>query len=319
MNELAPIALFIYKRPELTRACLKNLSENPEFKNSILYVFADGPKPDAAEADIAKIERARAVVDECKWAKSTIFMKSEQNKGLANSIIEGVTKIVEKHGKIIVVEDDLLVSKYFLNYMNEGLRLYEREERVISIHGYVYPVKSKLPEVFFLKGADCWGWATWQRGWKLFEQDGNTLLSELNDRKLTKEFDFNGAIRYTSMLKDQIDGKNDSWAIRWYASAFLKNKLTLYPGKTLVQHVGIGEDATHMKGGKAEKVIFPIQPIKLRRIKISENNNVKSIITNYFLCKPEITISLHSRLKSLVYKKINNFVSKISTKLRLKT
>lgn len=116
---------------------------------------------------------------------------------------------------------------------------------MISIHGYVYPTRQALPEAFFLKGADCWGWATWQRGWALFNHDGKFLLNELRRRRLTRLFDFNGTYPYTKMLEDQIEGRNDSWAIRWYASAFLAEKLTLYPGSSLIQNIGNDSSGTH--------------------------------------------------------------------------
>jgi hypothetical protein len=109
---------------------------------------------------------------------------------------------------------------------------------VISIHGYVYPVRDKLPETFFLRGSDCWGWATWKRGWDLFEEDGSKLLQEIKSRHLAKDFDFNNSYHYTRMLEHQLVGKNDSWAVRWYASAYLQDKLTLYPGRSLVQNAG---------------------------------------------------------------------------------
>ena len=127
--------------------------------------------------------------------------------------------------KVIVLEDDLVTSPHFLQYMNDGLGIYERDDRVISIHGYSYPVHGKLPETFFLRGADCLGWATWKRGWDLFEDDGQRLLNELERRNLTRSFDFDGSYPYTQMLRDQIAGSNSSWAVRWYASAFLRDKL----------------------------------------------------------------------------------------------
>ena len=133
--------------------------------------------------------------------------------------------MLKVHECIIVLEDDLVTSPYFLSYMNEALEKYAEDDRVISIHGYVYPI-SGLPETFFMRGADCWGWATWKNRWATFETDGAKLLDELNHRNLSKRFDFNGAYGFTKMLVDQIEGKNDSWAIRWHASAFLNNKFT---------------------------------------------------------------------------------------------
>jgi hypothetical protein len=148
--------------------------------------------------------------------------------------------------------------------MNSGLDRYEHDERVISIHGYVYPVSTVLPEAFFMRGADCWGWATWKRGWDLFEPDGSRLLREHQARGLEREFDMNGARAYVRMLEDQIAGRCDSWAIRWDAAAFLRDKLTLYPGVSLVRNIGLDNSGTHC--GPAEHLAVPLadQPVDVR-------------------------------------------------------
>ena len=119
------------------------------------------------------------------------------------------------------------------------------DDRVVSIHGYVYPVGQPLPEAFFLHGADCWGWATWSRGWSCFNSDGQFLLDELKRHKTIRAFDFNGTYPFSKMLEGQIKGTNDSWAVRWYASAFLAGKLTLYPGRSLVHNIGNDDSGTH--------------------------------------------------------------------------
>jgi hypothetical protein len=130
----------------------------------------------------------------------------------------------------------------------------------------MYPVPGKLPETFFLRGADCWGWATWKRGWDLFEPDGQKLLGEIRRKKLQRAFDINGAYPYTKMLKDQINAKNDSWAIRWYASAYLKEKLTLYPGRSLVQNIGMDQSGTHSIKTNYLDTEICSNPIEIRKI-----------------------------------------------------
>jgi hypothetical protein len=155
--------------------------------------------------------------------------------------------------------------------MNEGLQKYKDCEEVISIHGYIYPVKGKLPETFFMKGADCLGWGTWQRGWSLFEPDGSKLLSELIRRHKTKEFDFNGSYPYTRMLKRQVEGKVGSWAIRWYASAFLKDKLTLYPGRSLIFHNGSDGSGTNCGISDELNTSLSTTPIHIDFIEIKES------------------------------------------------
>lgn len=247
----APIALFVHNRPEHTRRVLDALRSNELASESDLIVFSDGPR--TADAKVS-VEEVRALIRRIDGFRSVTIRESAQNKGLAKSIIDGVTEVCREHGRIIVLEDDLITSPWFLRYMNDALVEYALDERVISVHGYAFPVDEQLPETFFLRGADCWGWATWKRGWDLFEQNGKKLLEELRRRKITREFDLDGAYPYVRMLEDQIAGKKDSWAIRWHASAYLADRLTLYPGTSLVQNIGNDRSGTH-SGKTAEFLV----------------------------------------------------------------
>ena len=301
MNRLAPIVLFVYNRPELALKTLECLAKNREAENSILYIYSDGPKAGAGESHQGKIEQVRKVIRSKQWCKEINIIESEKNKGLANSIMDGVTSVVNDHGKIIVMEDDLITSPYFLKFMNEALDYYESEEKVISIHGYLYPVIGKLPETFFLKGADCWGWATWKRGWDLFEKDGSRLLKELRDKKMEYEFDYNGSYPYSKMLEDQIAGKNDSWAIRWNASAFLKNKLTLYPGRSLTQNIGTEGDGTHMSKTELYNTEISQTPVQVEKIPVEPNEYAFKLFRVYFL---SIQLNIFQRIVNrLLWKK----------------
>lgn len=278
-KKLAPIVLFVYNRPEHTRKTVEALASNFLAIESELFVYSDGPKNDESKK---KNTEVRKYIKTVTGFKSVNIVERKENMGLANSIIAGVTEIVDRFGKVIVLEDDLVTSPYFLTYVNDALDFYEGEEKVISIHGYVYPVKKELPETFFLKGADCWGWATWKRGWDLFEPNGEKLLIELQKRNLTEEFDFNGTYGYVNMLKRQIEGKNNSWAIRWYASAFLNDKLTLYPGKSLVDNIGQDSSGTHKGNSTAQKVVISQSKILIRDIKIEEDVVARKAFENYF-------------------------------------
>lgn len=204
------------------------------------------------------------------------------NFGLARSIIEGVSTVLATHESVIVLEDDMETSPHFLAYMNGALDRFKTDERVISVHGYVYPVDQPLPEAFFLHGADCWGWATWRRGWNLFNEDGRALLEQLRQRQLLKSFDFNGSYPYSKMLKDQINGKNDSWAIRWYASAFLAKKLTLYPGRSLVHNIGNDDSGTHCGNSTNLDVAVSQTPISLEKVSVTPSAAARSAIEKFF-------------------------------------
>jgi hypothetical protein len=279
---LAPLALFVYNRLWHTQETIKALQKNALASDSDLIVFSDGPKDDAASRE--SVAAVREYLKTIGGFKSVRIVAREKNYGLAKSIIAGVSEIIGQSGRVIVLEDDMVSSRYFLQYMNAALDLYARDDRVISIHAYIYPVPETLPETYFLKGADCWGWATWRRGWSLFEPDGQKLLNELEAKKLTKEFDFSGSYPYTKMLKAQIAGKNNSWAIRWYAAAFLKDKLTLYPGQSLIDNIGLDGSGTHCSGISKINSHREVADIKIavNRIAVQANLAARLAIVNYF-------------------------------------
>lgn len=274
----APVALFVYNRPWHTRRTVEALRANAEAAETPLYIFSDAPKNSRASEAVAEV---RSLIREITGFKAVTIIERETNFGLARSIIEGVTQICEKHGCVIVLEDDLVTSPHFLKYMNEGLEKYQDEQKVISIHGYVYPVEQALPETFFLKGADCWGWATWKRGWEFFNPDGQKLLDELKRRELTRQFDFNGSYPYSMMLSNQIAGKNDSWAILWYASAFLQDKLTLYPGRSLVQNIGMDGSGVHCSANEGFSAETGNAPVMIGGINIEESEVAKRLFIKY--------------------------------------
>ncbi len=240
----APVAVFAFNRFDHLSATLQALALNDLAAQTPVILFLDGPRNESDRESQKKII-AYVESDIKNKFESFKLVPSEKNKGLAQSIITGVTQIVNEFGRVIVLEDDLVTSKYFLRYMNDALDLYEKDDQVISIHGYVNVLKNTVKEPFFLKGADCWGWATWKRGWQLFEPNGAKLLNEIKEKKLTREFDFENTAHYVKMLEDQISGNNNSWAVRWYDSALLKNKVTLYPSISLVKNIGLDGSGTH--------------------------------------------------------------------------
>jgi hypothetical protein len=206
-------------------------------------LFIDGPRNDE---DRHLIRECAELSSEFKnFFTSFLVQIQDSNQGLAKSIISGVTRVLENHSTVIVIEDDLVTSPLFLEFINLGLNRYANNQEVASVHGYVTPFKKPLREPFFMRGADCWGWGTWSDRWALFNTDGEELLEQLESKGLLDEFDLGGAYPFSGMLKDQIAGKNDSWAIRWHASMFLQNKLTLYPAQTYVLNIGFDGTGTH--------------------------------------------------------------------------
>ena len=245
---LAPVVVFAYKRLDHLRRTITSLRANPEALSTDIVFFCDAAKHPEHRA---QVEEVRAFIDTVTGFRSITRVYRERNMGLAQSVMDGVSQILDSRGRAIVLEDDLVLSPHFLRFMNEALDRYEADVRVASIHSYVVPSDEPLPETFFLQGADCWGWATWSRSWSHFERDGATLLAELRSRGLCRHFDLDGQYPYTGMLHDQIGGRNSSWAILWHASCYLKGLLTLYPGRSLVENIGNDSSGTHCKTSDA--------------------------------------------------------------------
>jgi len=198
---LAPVALFVYNRADHASRVVDALRQNLLAKESDLVVFSDYARSAAHEAAVAEV---RQYVRGISGFKSLRIVERETNFGLARSVIDGVGQLCDQYGKVIVMEDDLVTSPFFLQYMNDGLDCYALDNEVISIHGYVYPTGQDLPETFFLRGADCWGWATWKRGWDIFDADACKHLQALSKRELEREFNFNDNNDYIGMLSAHL-------------------------------------------------------------------------------------------------------------------
>ena len=275
----APVVLFVYNRPWHTRQTVAALQENELAHETDLYLFSDAPRD--AKCALA-VEEVRDYISRIGGFKSVSIVLRKHNIGLANSVIDGVTRVCNEHGRVIVLEDDLVTSPYFLRFMNDALNLYEHEEAVVSVHGYMYPIHEMLPNTFFLRQADCWGWATWKRGWALFEPDGAKLFAELSRNKSKRRFDLDGAVPYTKMLTDQIEGKNSSWAIRWQAAAFLANRLTLFPSVSLVQNIGFDASGVHCASSDTFHVTLADAPIEVSPCPLEECKRARVALINFY-------------------------------------
>jgi len=262
MQNLAPIALFVYNRPDHTRRTISYLQQNLLADESRLYIFCDAAKTDA---DKSKVEQVRQLVQDVSGFKSVKVVLRYQNLGLAESIISGVTQLVYEYGKVIVFEDDLLSSPYTLQYFNDALTKYANQEQVMHIGAYMYNLHDKtLPETFFYRAATSWGWATWARAWKNFEPDVDKLIAQFDNLKIAR-FSIEGKMNFWKQIEQFKAGKNNSWAIRWYASIFLKNGLTLNPSQSLIQNIGHdgtgvhsnNEDIYHVQMARKQVTQFP--------------------------------------------------------------
>lgn len=310
-DSLSPIVFFTYNRPWHTQQVLDSLAENSEAKDSILYIFCDGAKESATEDILNNIATVRKIIKDENRFKQVIISLQDKNKGLANSIIEGVTKVVNIHGKVIVLEDDIFVSKGFLKYMNDALNIYVNEEKVGCIHSWNYNLNMEnyRESTFFLKGADCWGWATWKRAWVQFEPNGVLLLEKIVSNNLQYNFDRRGTHEYVKMLKEQIENKIESWAILWHASLFLNDMFCLHPTRTIVKNIGLDNSGVHC--GNSNIIQNPIDFIHVQKIKIQEADSFYNSYKDY----RDATNSLK---KYLIKQKVKNIFKQSITPIIFK-
>lgn len=251
-SRLAPIVLFVYNRPKHTKKTLDALEKSLDATESTLYIYSDGPKN---ADDIDSVNRVRAILREPWHFKSIHIIERAKNLGLANNIIKGVSDVLEKHGKIIVLEDDLEISKFGLQYFNDALTCYEEDEQVMEISGYMYPVRNaeQLPETFFFRVANSWGWATWARAWQHFKTDIDELTADFSKDDI-KRFSIAHSENFWKQVKRYKSGKINSWAIRWYLSIFKQNGLVLYPRESMIQNIGTDGSGTHSDADQVYQV-----------------------------------------------------------------
>ncbi len=307
----APIVLFTYNRPWHTQQVLNSLANNAEAKDSELYIFSDGPKENASTLQLKQIEETRTIIKKENRFKNVVITEQKKNKGLARSISDGVTEIVNKHGTVIVLEDDLILSPYFLLYMNDSLQRYENDTRVAQIGACnFFACGPKYPDYFFLAMPECLGWATWKNRWEHFNADAQYLLDKLHQQDLMYRFNAYGSYDMEGMLKDQIGTNGSSWAIRWQAVCVLNNWLTLYPNPAFSNHIE-SKDATHANHNITPPLCKTVPVFKTMVVK--ENDTVIEAMKrgynntgDYFgnLKKP----ALKHRLKKQIRRFIPDFI-----------
>ena len=295
---LAPVCLFTYNRINETKQTVKALSENYLAKNSNLYIFSDGPKNDE---DRYKVDQVRSYLYSIDGFKSVKIFKSEYNKGLADSIISGVTKIVNLHGKVIVLEDDLVTSCNFLDFMNQALNFYGNSSKVNSISGYTFDLPSlkNYKEDYYLALRSCsLGWGTWKNKWNKVDW----VVSNYEDfrRNYFQQYQFfKMGTDLPRMLRRQMNGEIDSWAVRFCFHQFRNNLLTVYASQSKVNHIGHGSDATHATG--ARKFETPLDIGKQRDFNFSKGLEIKNDIIKEYRRK----FSIRKRLINKIIKVID--------------
>ncbi len=239
-----PVLLFCYNRKLLLKSAVERLSNNVGADKTDLFIFSDGPKK---PSDISIILELRDFLKSIKGFKSITIEESKTNKGLAKSVIAGVSKVLETYDAVIVLEDDLLTSENFLLYMNQCLNLYENNDKVFSISGYSPPIKPKsgynYDSYFFVRNSSH-GWATWKNRWEKVDWQVSDFDSFIASKNKQAEFN-NGGSDLSRMLFRQMNGKINSWSIRFCYQQYKTGTYTVYPVVSKIQNLGFGPDATH--------------------------------------------------------------------------
>ncbi|KAA6344924.1 hypothetical protein EZS27_007477 [termite gut metagenome] len=291
----APVLLFVYNRPAHAMQAIASLQQNTLAAQSSLFIYSDAAKDEESRASV---EETRRFIRTVTGFESVTIIEREKNWGLAGSIIDGVTAQVNRFGRVIVLEDDLIVAPHFLQFMNDALEVYKDEPKVGHIQACDFTQDPSLPDTFLIKWTGSWGWATWDRAWKHFNPNGKALLEELEARKLTRTFDFNGAYRFTRMLRRQVEGKNSSWAIRWNASLFVKDVLSLNAGRSFVQNTGFDGSGTNCgnDGLYASRLCMERLPVE-RISPLTENLAARHAFETYYRRTNSFTAKVIRRIK----------------------
>ena len=244
MQELAPIILFVYNRPWHTKQTVEALKNNLLAEKSELYIFSDGPKN---KKDVEGVKKIREFIKKIEGFSKIAIVERGENLGLANSVINGVTEIFQHYDRVIVLEDDIETSPKFLEFMNDALEFYEENKKIFSVTAYCHPIiipgNYKL-DVFIMHRASSWGWGTWIDRWQKVDWDVKDYTIFKNDKVAQKKFNICGK-DLTPMLKSQMSGHIDSWAIRWTYSHFKNNAYCIYPTKSLINNIGTDNSGTH--------------------------------------------------------------------------
>ena len=276
IEKYAPVIMFVFNRPTHVQKLIDSLKANEESKRTDVFIFSDAALKTEDEENVKIV---RKMLSEISGFQNVTVVERSENYGLARNIIEGVSDIVSKYGKAIILEDDIEVSKYFLRYMNEALQLYEDAESVMAVSGYCEIPrnrKKKLPTTFFLPWFDCWGWATWDRAWKYFEKDPQKLVDTITDEQ-KKFIDINVTAHRWGQVENNLKGRINTWAIFFYVQIILHEGLVLYCNQDMCRN--IGNDGSGTDGGLTNLYSVKqltdhavnLEKIKIERCKKAEN------------------------------------------------
>lgn len=296
MNSISPIVLFVYNRPVHTQQTLNSLSKNYLASKSELTIYSDAPKNAEAKEEVDKV---RSLIQNIYGFKSITIIEREKNWGLAASIIDGVSAVINKHGKVIVLEDDMVTSPYFLTFMNQALDHYQNKPIVWHISGWNYPISSISEQAYLWRGMNCWGWATWADRWEYFDNNVDRVISNFS-RNDIKRFNLDGSKNLFDQILKNKKGKLNTWATFWYATIFKNNGLCLNPSRSYLKNIGLDgsgqnciPDGYNVNLSHSKEITFPE--------KLSENTETVSLIKLYYETHPNrVKMKVKRLLKKLI-------------------
>lgn len=296
MRAAYPVVLFCYNRPDHLKQTLAALVQNEGSDETLVYVFSDGPK---TAADVAKVIAVREMLAQVVGFKEFNIVEQPTNKGLANSVIEGVSSVLQQHAACIVLEDDLLTSPFFLRYMNEALRFYEDDQRIFSVSGYCpplgLPADYSLPSFLFPR-INSWGWGTWRDRWKEVDWKVGDFFDFIGNKVQRRLLSQQGADLPVMLLKQQ-EGHLSSWAIRFNQACFRSGRTNVYPVRSLVANIGADGSGRHMK--VSAKFRSPMSPSYLSPFPAEENQELALLFRRFY--RPSWHRRLRNRFKILCF------------------
>lgn len=304
IENLAPIVLFTYNRLDHTKQTIEALQKNFYAKESNIYIYSDAPK---TEEFVDSVNSVRRYIKSIKGFKSITIIERKYNWGLAKNIIDGVTEIINKYGKIIVLEDDIVTSKYFLKYMNDALEIYKNHNKVMQVSGYLFPIdNSNLPETFFSRMSDCWGWATWSESWKFFERNPKKTKNDFKRMEIY-QFNFENNIDFWQQVLDNYDEKIYTWAVFWATIIFKMEGLVLYPKFSMARNIGLDNSGENCNKTNIFDVDLYESEIKFFSYDIKENLQGYLAFKKYFKrINRNIIRRFMSKLSRMILNKINS-------------
>ena len=285
-SSLAPVIIFVYNRLWHTKKTIHALLENDLADQSEIVIYSDGPKN---EKDYHQVMEVRNYIKKVNGFRSLKIIEREKNWGLAGNIIDGVTKVINEYGKIIVLEDDIVTSPSYLLFMNQALDFYKNEDKVWHIAGWNNSIKTEgLHDAFFWRVMNCWGWATWSDKWSHFNKNSSQLIEKWSIKQ-KNDFDLNGSNIFWSQVIANANKKLNTWAIFWYATIFENNGLCLNSSKSYVYNIGLDGSGVHRDNSNSNLTFKPnlcnnktiIWPIKIEESNLALRRIKKQIRPNY--------------------------------------